>query len=921
MKIKAFRYVILAKSCLLMVLAQSCGLDDFVRPVNAGDRIVFKAGDSYDNLPGTRTMYSGDGNYVGETLVRERIDWVEGDAIMIWSDKARTADGTRNWAGYNVSPAEADGARSFAEISNTESNGLVWGEGDHVFFSVYPSQGAYIQQSVISNGIISSVIPSSQTFSIQGDRLLPDMDYAGMYAAVKSRPSPSVHLAFKPMFTAFEFTIDSADDEEMTLSRFEMVSTGDLSGYFTAEISAASDSESSTASFVKGETQKHVSIDFGEGLVIRKGSPKSFTVFAIPFDIPDLTIRFTTVKGETKSLSLAYGDGTPVVFKAGKKYRITSVGIPGAWSYSIDGIPDISLASDNEKLYGGDYDVTVESRRSRGSVTEPVPWRVQAQVGGDWVGPEDAEWPDWLTLSSYSGDGGGNPVQVHVRPNNLQKGQITGPGSEIASVLSGIPEKGTETAPHDLSAHDIYGNRHAGGRATTANCYVIGSPGWYMFPLVYGNSIKGGSVNTAAFNPGGASSQILPTFVGAEGRSITSPYILLDEGLNLSPEVDACVLWEDVMPGYNIIDPESIRILPSPSGASLSCPYICFYISKEDIKPGNAVIAFRDKGNGNRIVWSWHVWVTVTDSSDMQSSSVVYRTAASSTDVLRMLNSDLGWSSPISYPPLYTESRSVVLRFFQDRPGDKAETVRVTQQPYSGDSYEGIESSCTYYQWGRKDPFIPARGFSSSGMINKCNSSPSGYRIASGPASVPFTSFIGSDARNLYSSFILEPYRMVRCNGFVGALNAWDADNAAFSTDSRVLKTVYDPCPPGFCVPRLNAFTGFTISGVNSSSSSDILGDFIEADGAAGRPAGWLFTTTGTNTNKTMFFGLTGMRSGFTGATVSLGDRGYFWTAGRYQNEANLAYAESGFLTRPRVDPMYNVPFSHAMTVRPVLEQ
>ncbi len=72
MKIKAFRHVILAKSCLLMVLAQSCGLDDFVRPVNAGDRIVFKAGDSYDNLPGTRTMYSGDGNYVGETLVRER---------------------------------------------------------------------------------------------------------------------------------------------------------------------------------------------------------------------------------------------------------------------------------------------------------------------------------------------------------------------------------------------------------------------------------------------------------------------------------------------------------------------------------------------------------------------------------------------------------------------------------------------------------------------------------------------------------------------------------------------------------------------------------------------------------------------------------------------------------------------------------
>jgi len=174
---------------------------------------------------------------------------------------------------------------------------------------------------------------------------------------------------------------------------------------------------------------------------------------------------------------------------------------------------------------------------------------------------------------------------------------------------------------------------------------------------------------------------------------------------------------------------------------------------------------------------------------------------------------------------------------------------------------------------------------------------------------------------SLYSAFILEPYRMLRCDSFLGALNAWDADNADFASDSRVVKTVYDPCPPGFCVPRLNSFTGFTLSGSNSSSGSEILGDFIEADNATGRPAGWLFSSSGTNADKTLFFGLTGMRSGFSGAAVSLGDRGYYWTAGRFENNANLAYAESGYMTRPRVDPKYNVPYSHALTVRPVLEQ
>ncbi|MBR1782739.1 MAG: fimbrillin family protein [Bacteroidales bacterium] len=52
-------------------------------------------------------------------------------------------------------------------------------------------------------------------------------------------------------------------------------------------------------------------------------------------------------------------------------------------------------------------------------------------------------------------------------------------------------ERGTESAPIDLSLEDVRGDANTDGRST-ANCYVIHAPGWYMFPLVYGNAITDG---------------------------------------------------------------------------------------------------------------------------------------------------------------------------------------------------------------------------------------------------------------------------------------------------------------------------------------------------------------------------------------------------------------------------------------------
>ena len=76
---------------------------------------------------------------------------------------------------------------------------------------------------------------------------------------------------------------------------------------------------------------------------------------------------------------------------------------------------------------------------------------------------------------------------------------------------------GSSGAPHDLS-YDY------NGQMNTANCYVVTHPGYYKFPLVYGNAIKNGDTNASAY---GSS-----TFVNHLDRQITDPYIYNNKNSN-----------------------------------------------------------------------------------------------------------------------------------------------------------------------------------------------------------------------------------------------------------------------------------------------------------------------------------------------------------------------------------------------------
>ena len=268
---------------------------------------------------------------------------------------------------------------------------------------------------------------------------------------------------------------------------------------------------------------------------------------------------------------------------------------------------------------------------------------------------------------------------------------------------------------------------------STANCYLIHEAGDYKIPLVYGNGIKDGSVNTVAFYPG--PNVVYSGYYNAsnhKGNGITGPWITksgsgINAGMGLTA-ASAELLWQDVSGLVTAV--------------SVTGNFLRFTVGT--FSPGNAVIAVKD-GSGN-IMWSWHIWATEDDLSNT--------TVVSTGDydyIVAPVN--LGWV------------------------------------PTGGDGKQGY---CPYYQWGRKDPFIPAAAYDSTSdhaVYNINNASVTGITYT-----VSTTATIADNIKNpttfYYNSSTLGPATTTH-------MNMWDPSGHNTSTK----KTIYDPCPPGFHVP------------------------------------------------------------------------------------------------------------------------
>lgn len=432
-------------------------------------------------------------------------------------------------------------------------------------------------------------------------------------------------------------------------------------------------------------------------------------------------------------------------------YKISTSSIN--WEYTLD------VVGTNDFYYDGGtnlYWVTSTRKNGKGTIAA-APWTTQFSTdnGVTWTDIK----PSWLTSFETSGSGGAQ--KLYNATVAAQTPVVSNPQNQA---LKDAAPKGSYAAPYNLA------NQTNGGKKVenTANCYVVNAPGYYSFPMVYGNAIKNGATNTSAYKTT-ATGTVLNTLYNHFGP-ITDPYITNNANCNIK---SAELVWQDAK---NLIT--DIRYVDN----GVNGGYVSFKVDKNTIQQGNAVIAIkRPEGT---ILWSWHIWVTPVD---LNKTTEITNEKGKKFYVSPL---NLGWCSLGIYD--YYE-RSCLVKFTA---GGKSKIMKVRQLPARFQP-----GYSPYYQYGRKDPFQPSNGKNSTirTWYDKDGVSSEAYPIA---RNLGF-------GDNLIKNCILNPNTFALSNNNK-YFNLWSINNDRTGINTPVVKTIYDPCPVGFKIPESDAFTGFT---------------------------------------------------------------------------------------------------------------
>jgi len=357
------KFAIASLAIASIVLLAGCQKDG--KGFQAGKQIRFTAGNGPTE---TRTIYSAD---VVDGF--ERINWIAGDEIRIWSPEAGyrtgsegqyssyTGDASGHFTDYVIDKVTKKGRYSEATLKNKTGNGLVWedSDDDYHFYAAYPSTAAQVSLTdgkatgltIAASQSLSATKDSTKTFNIGGVSqenfpivvLKPDMTTATMLAANKiNYGAEEVALDFHPAFTAFEITLVSSDSEEgIALESFTMTSSSSaLAGTYTAEVNEAGNKYTYpvVSAVTEGETTNN-SITFDlDNKTVSTEKGLTFTVFALPQAIKGLTLEFQLANdGGVRKVDISKDiDGADIEFAACKKHRITGLALPNdVWTFQI----------------------------------------------------------------------------------------------------------------------------------------------------------------------------------------------------------------------------------------------------------------------------------------------------------------------------------------------------------------------------------------------------------------------------------------------------------------------------------------------------------------------------------------------------------------------------------------------------------
>lgn len=536
-------------------------------------------------------------------------------------------------------------------------------------------------------------------------------------------------------------------------------------------------------------------------------------------------------------------------------------------------ILDVTAPNYFDHTGGSDtYSITSYREHKISHKKSPVAWK--SQISND----NGSTWYDltkenrstysasWFTLDSYFATPQSEASTIYGVNVNASTSTISADASDVHTVSlktnshpSGIDNSSIENAI-DLSMYDLTGNSIS---QTTANCYVVSAPGWYKIPMVYGNAIKNGITNTNSFiSSATPADNILSNFIDHTGANITQPWVSNSHSGGAYTISSVNLVWQD--------SKDLVTNISIGDGATTDADYIYFYVAQSTIHQGNAVIAAYD---GAPAAWSWHIWVT---DEDFSAPITVQNFEGSQ---FQLMQRTLGWNTTgmeEGYP-----AHDGTIQIIQTIGNNKA-YCPIYQ---NGAVYKNRLGDAPYYQYGRKDPFLPGQFPGWNSQVNKT------WYDADGVASQTFYIAAFPTGNDCIRIGIRNPLPYNTTDEMDGTyINLWNA-NTELTTinDEPVVKTVYDPSPIGYTLPPSGTFTGFTKTGndaTSTTSTEDFNVSFTFDDYATYR--GWLFNTNVPST-PTIFIPACDYRSNEDGKLM-LPRYGNYVTAGANSNCYTLLF-------------------------------
>ena len=741
------------------------------------------------------------------------------------------------------------------------------------FFAVYPSKDSYSKLTI--NDMTSTDNAPSVDFTVEPN-VRDQKDFmtacTGEVHYATQFEQPTTNLDFRHALTAIRFAVGQNLSWNKTIDKVEIRNAIMKSKYkLSNEFNGTGATWDNTGATRGTATLSGLSVNTSANpnATIMGNTGDNFTFYMIP----------QVLTGNSVTAYVHFTDNTEITatlkgeWKAGTTRTLKLSETNSTWTYTLTPT-DPSRAANYDETQSQAYGITSYREDPATHQQQAVAWKVVGYDANNDGTFSMAEKPAWLTsLSKTEGDGGTAADQGTATLTKDVGDLLAKRNKELKEATA----LGSAGAPYDLSTKGGSVNR------STANSYVISAPGHYRIPLVYGNAIENGATNANAYisHAAAGNSNVLYNFKDHNNQNITDPWIEKTNGGANNGVDGAEVVWADAA---NLVQSPSITHVGGDA-------FLDFEVTAADIQSGNAVVAVK---KGSTTVWSWHLWFAPKDALDK------IPVTNHQGKVYNFTKETLGWKPTQWNGSTYSIARTVKVKVEQTiaNGGVKQNAViNITQNP--GNVKKG---ATTLYQFGRKDAFpgVATSDLKAGSITENAGDNMSIKNNIQNP-----------DKFYIYGSSVYTNY---------GYYNLWSADNTVTGgynqgNDNPVVKTVYDPCPVGFKMPANNAFTGFTTTGLNSTSQSELNVDGTDDWQQWTNNFGHNFWTNSSKT-ATINFPASGLRVNNVGSLNIVGNGGFYWSAVPYDTGigCNLDFG-SGF-----VYPLGYVTRGYGFAVRAVSE-